>query len=113
MLVWETGDSLAWKDAFCCKTASRQQGDALSTPARFCCSQAIISAAAEAVSNALSACLCAVGTVDNPGSIGTYTSKGGGGYDLFVRKVDAQGVHVYTQIWGSSTTDAYRCGGVA
>ncbi|WIA30535.1 hypothetical protein OEZ86_000619 [Tetradesmus obliquus] len=49
-----------------------------------------------------------VGTVDNPGSIGTYTSKGGGGYDLFVRKVDAQGVHVYTQIWGSSTTDAYR-----
>ncbi|WIA10487.1 hypothetical protein OEZ85_010677 [Tetradesmus obliquus] len=49
-----------------------------------------------------------VGTVYNPGSIGTYTSKGGGGYDLFVRKVDAQGVHVYTQIWGSSTTDAYR-----
>uniref|UniRef100_A0A383WMD0 Laminin EGF-like domain-containing protein n=1 Tax=Tetradesmus obliquus TaxID=3088 RepID=A0A383WMD0_TETOB len=49
-----------------------------------------------------------VGTVNNPDSTGTYTSKGGGGYDLFVRKVDAQGGHVYTQIWGSSITDAYR-----
>uniref|UniRef100_A0A383WMZ7 Uncharacterized protein n=1 Tax=Tetradesmus obliquus TaxID=3088 RepID=A0A383WMZ7_TETOB len=51
------------------------------------------------------------GAVSDPGSFmapGTYTTTGGGSYDLFVRKVNAVGQHVYTQTWGSISDEKYR-----
>jgi len=82
---------------------------------RCCCSRSMPRAHVMTLCICHSAWLCAAGAVSDPGSFmapGTYTTTGGGSYDLFVRKVNAVGQHVYTQTWGSISDEKYRCGGV-